>query len=185
MKVTHVVIGLALLTAASALFHLVTEPFLVAGEFTQYQFWWLLGSSFGSVFGGFVVAVLVWPTIKNTVGGKYVQDRWACGLYGAALAVAALIVIGLVVSPMSAEERRAFVAGIERTCFPAQRSAPANATLSDEALHDYCKCVAESLGEKITKREIKYFWENKSMSLSAQNKANETAIECTQQRIAN
>lgn len=185
MKVTHVVIGLALLMAASAVFHLVTEPFLASGKFTQYQFWWLLGSSFGSVVGGFVVAVLAWPAVKNTVGRKYVQDRWACGLYGASLAVAALIVIGLVVSPMSAEERRVFIAGVERTCFPAQRSAPANARLSDEALRDYCKCVAESLGDKNTKREIKYFWENKSMSLSAQNKANETAMECTQQRTEN
>lgn len=181
MKVTHVGIGIALLMAASALFHLVTEPFLATGEFTQYKLWWLLGSSFGSVVGGFVVAVLVWPTIKNTVCGKFVQDRWACGLYGASLSVAALIVIGLVASPMSAEERRVFVAGVERACFPEQRSAPVNATFSDEALHDYCRCIAKSLGDQITKREIKYFWENKSMSLSAQNKANETAIECRQQ----
>ena len=185
MKVTHVGIGIALLMAASALFHLVTEPFLATGEFTQYKLWWLLGSAFGSVVGGFIVGIFVWPSIRNTVCGGFVQDRQTCGLYGASLLVAAVIVVGLVISPISAEERRVFIAGVERTCFPAQRSAPVNAALTDEKLRKYCRCMAEALGDQITKKEIKYFWENKSMSLSAQNKANETAIECRQQLTEN
>jgi MFS family permease len=185
VKVTHVVLGVALLMAASALFHLMTEPFLATGKFTQYKLWWLIGSAFGSVVGGFIVGILVWPSIKNTVCGRFVRDRQTCGLYGASLSVAVLIVIGLVVSPMSAEERRVFIAGVEKTCFPAQRSAPVNVTLTDEKLRKYCRCIAESLGGRITKKEVRYFWENKSMPLSAQSKATETALECRQKLIAN
>lgn len=178
MKVPHFVLGLTLLTSASVLFHFMTEPFLATGQFTQYNLLWLLGSAFGSVAGGLLGGLLVWPLLKNTACGKIVRDRLTCGLYGAAMTVGALIVIGIVFSPMSAAERQVFVSGVERTCFPTQRSSPVNDNFTDEQLRKYCSCVALFLSRKITKKEVRYFWKNESMPLSAQQKAFESGTEC-------
>jgi len=167
-----------LLGSGSVLFHLMTEPFLATGQFTQYKVLWLLGSAFGSVAGGLIGGLLVWPWLKNTSVGKIARDRLTCGLYGSAITVGALIFIGVVFSPMSTAERRVFVSGVERTCFSTQRASSANAHLADVQLRRYCSCVALSVSTTITKKEIRYFWKNESMPLSAQRKAFEAATEC-------
>lgn len=179
MKRTRFVLGLALLASAIVVFQLIAEPFLATGQFTQYRFWSLLGSGIGGVAGGLVWGIIVWLPLRIIRGAKNAPDPLKFSLYTAAIVVGAFIVFRLVVSPtMTERERHAFVSGVLKTCFATQRSYAVNATLTDAQLREYCSCMALSLSELITKKEVRYTVVNKSLPPSAQGKANKAAEEC-------
>ena len=179
MKQTRFVLGLALLASAIVVFQLITEPFLATGQFTQYGFWWLLGSGIGGVAGALVWGIIVWLPLRIIRGAKNAPDPLKVSLYTAAIVVGAFIVFRLVVSPtMTERERHVFVSEAQKSCFSTQRSSAVNATLTDAQLREYCSCVALSLSELITKKEVRYLWANKSVSPSAQGKVNKVAEEC-------
>ena len=95
MKLTQFVLGFALLASAMVAFDLITEPFLATGQFTQYKFWWVIGSGIGGAAGALILGIIVWLPLRIILGAKNAPDPRKVSLYTAAISVSALIVFRL------------------------------------------------------------------------------------------
>jgi hypothetical protein len=79
---------------------------------------------------------------------------------------------------LTGEVRKAFVESAFRTCFARQKSAPENASLSQDTIAAYCNCYTAGLADLISLAELRSYPKDGSITPSLQAKIDVAANAC-------